>query len=132
MFAPDIAQANVVLVQGGDFVFQILAQQVHQEVDFSLRAPLPIFRREGVERERGHTDACSGLDRIADRLHSRAMARDAGQMPLARPAAVAVHDDGYMAGQAGGIELGEQLRFFAVESCGNVGRYSHVWGKIAL
>ena len=62
----------------------------------SVASP-PVLRREGVERE--NFDAVIGgrLQRAPDRFGAGAMAGDARQPALLRPAAVAVHDDGDVA-----------------------------------
>ena len=44
-------------------------------------------------------EAGRGLDRVSHRLDAGAMAFDARQVPLRRPSAIAVHDDGDVSGQ---------------------------------
>src|SRR6202034_2167543 len=57
VLSPNIFQADIVLVQGGNFRLQIAAQQSHQKVDFAFRALLPVLLGKGVERERRNANA---------------------------------------------------------------------------
>src|SRR6185312_233120 len=59
-----------------------------------LVAPLPVFRREGVERQDLDAIVDRRLHRPADRLGAGLVPGDARQAAFGRPAAVAVHDDG--------------------------------------
>ena len=56
--------------------------------------------------------ACAGLDDAPSCAHAGAMPRDARQVAALRPAAVAVHDDGDVLGQALAVDLLQQSSFF--------------------
>src|SRR3546814_14602722 len=72
------------------------SHQPHQVADLLFGA-LPVFRRKGIERHRLDAEVAGGAHDRPHRFHPRAMAGDARQVALLRPAAVAVHDDGDMA-----------------------------------
>ena len=93
----DDAQTDVLLVQFPDFFLQVLAQQLHQELDFCVRA-LPVFDGKSVKRQVRDAEARAGLHRLANRSDAGAMPCDAWQAALLRPAAVAVHNHGDVAG----------------------------------
>ena len=91
---------------------QILPQQAHQEINFRLGTP-PVLHRKRVKSERWNVQARAGFDDHSRGFHSRAMPGHARQVPPLRPAAVAVHDDGDMAGQPLRVEAFEQASLFA-------------------
>jgi hypothetical protein len=97
----------------GQFLFQIFAQEAHQEINFVLRTA-PIFERERIESERGNSHSGAGFDYLARRICAGAMSRDARQVTLLRPAAIAVHDDSDVAGQTSGVDLRKQVSFVAL------------------
>ena len=107
------SEADIIFVDGGQFAFQVFAQQAHQKIDFGLRAA-PVFQREGVEGEARELQACAGFDDFAGGFHSGAMAGDARQMALLRPAAVAVHDDGDVLRQMFQVEFIEKGGFVLI------------------
>ena len=80
-------------------------EQGHEEVEFGLRA-FPVVHAEAVQRELAEAQAATFLDGAAHALHAAAVALDARQAALLRPAAVAVHDDGDVPRQPGGVEAG--------------------------
>ena len=100
-------------MDGGKFAFQIFAEQAHQEIHFGLGAA-PVFEREGVEGEARQLQARAGFDDFARGFYSGAVSGDARQVAALRPAAVAVHDDGEVLGQALQVQFIEKLRFVAV------------------
>ena len=61
-------------------------------VDLGGRA-LPVLLREREQREVSTPASTRALDDLAHGLHARAVAERARHVALARPAAVAVHDD---------------------------------------
>ena len=89
----DHAQPHVVLLEPGDLGREEAAEQPHQRRHFGGR-PLPVVRRERVERERADPEPRRGFDDAADGLDADAVALGAGPPPGLRPAAVAVHDEG--------------------------------------
>jgi len=119
MEASDVLQADVVFVEGGDFLFQVAGQELHQEGDFGFGAALPVFFGEGIQSEGRDADAGSALNRIADGGDPGAMSGDAGEVALAGPATVAVHDDGDVLWEPLGIELPVNCGFFFVQSGGD-------------
>ena len=121
--AADILQADVVLVERGDFGLQVASQQAHEEVHLAGRALFPILRGKGIEGERRQVDAGGGFYRRADGRHPGAVSGDARQVALPCPAPVAVHDNRDVSRKPFGIELGVDLRLFAVQSCGCVQGY---------
>ena len=102
-------QPDVVLLQFRQFLLQVKAQQAPQGFDFGARA-LPVLDRESVERQDADSHARAGLDRAAYRSHTRAVPGDAWQAAAFGPAAVAVHYDGDVRGQSGGIDGIRQLQ----------------------
>ncbi len=115
--AADNLQADIIAVNDGQFLAQILPQQPHQEIDFGL-GPAPVFHRKRVKRQRGNIQTRAGFDDGPRGFHSGAVPGDAWQMPALRPAAVAIHDDGDMPGQALRIErlrAGAPLRGWPVQ-----------------
>src|SRR5262249_55042525 len=75
----------------------------HEEIEFCL-GPFPVLRAETVERELPDAEPATFLDGRPNAVDAAAMSLDARQTALARPAAVAVHDDGDMARQTRGVE----------------------------
>ena len=106
--------ADIVFLNQRHFPAQILAQQLHEKVDFRFWTP-PVLDRERVERERLDLQARASFNRRARRLCAGAVARHAWQMPLLRPAPIAVHDDGHMPRQALQIKLFEEKRFLGCQ-----------------
>ena len=92
-----------------------VAVEPHQEADL-LGGTLPVFGGEGVEAEPFDTEFdCTANDVDYHRL-ARLVAVGAGQPLLGGPAAIAVHHDGHMIGQSGGLDsgrsrLGDVLRW---------------------
>src|SRR5437870_7069479 len=119
VLSPDILQADVVLVQSGDFLFQVAGEQLHQEIHFGFGAALPVLLGKGVKRERGNADAGGALNRVADGGDPGTMSGDAGEVTLARPASVAVHDDGDVLWEPPWIKLPVYVGFFSIQSGGD-------------
>ncbi len=96
-----------------------VAVEVHQELHLVRRA-LPVLRGEGVEREVLHAHLDTALEDVHDDALTDLVALGAGQAPLLRPAAVAVHHDGDVLGhqltgdlrrrRARGVRLGGLVR----------------------
>ncbi len=86
-----------------------------------LGAAEVVFERERVEGQPGEVDAGGGFD---DELHAFGallMAEEAFEGALARPAAVAVHDDGDVLRDARGVEGVVEDALFGGELVGAVG-----------
>ena len=105
MGAADVGHADVVVVHALDVGDEVALEELHEEVDFGLGAAQIVFEREGVEGEPGQVDARGGLDDELDGLGALLVAEEALEGALAGPAAVAVHDDGDVLGDARGVEL---------------------------
>ena len=109
--AAEETHADIVFLEERHLLANVLAEKLHEEFDFGFGAA-PVFDGEGVEGERFDVEAGASFDGGAGGLRSGAVSGDAGEMALLGPAAVAVHDDGDMAGKAGEIEFLEKAGFF--------------------
>src|SRR5207253_2393828 len=89
---PNVLQPDVVLVERRHFLLQVAAEQGHQEVNFTART-LPVFFREGVQREGRDVNACCRFDGRTYSRDAGTMSSDTRQVTAPRPAAIAVHDD---------------------------------------
>ena len=98
------ADAHVVAVKVFHLAVTEFQQQPHQHADF-FGGALPVFRRKRVKRKHFYPEVAAFPDDCAHRFHTRAVAHCAGQAALFGPAAVSVHDDGHMPGQAGEVHL---------------------------
>ncbi len=78
---------------------QIHAQQAPQRVDFRSR-PLPVLRREGIQRQRLNPQSRAGFHGDSNRFDAGFVAGRARQISFLGPTSVAVHDDRNMGGQA--------------------------------
>ena len=119
----DDAHAAVALHQLVHIAAEIGAEQSHQGAHFGL-GPLPVFRRKGEQGEILKFHVAGGAHRLAHRAHAGIMTGLARQMPFLRPAAIAVHDDGDMAGKMG--RMGAQLPHTCMISC------SLVWSAVSM
>ena len=108
--AADHVEADVVAQQRRELEAEVALEQHHQRADFSGRA-LPVLDRERVERQHLEAEPRRGFDDVADRVDAGAMPFDARQVPLAGPAAVAVHDDGDVPRQPIEFDLARQRLF---------------------
>src|SRR5690606_17023406 len=93
----DEAQAHATLVQGADLAFQRAEEQLHQRVDFLFR-PAPVLAGEGEQGQRADAVREAEVDRALGRARTGTVADDARAAPALRPAPVAIHDDGQVAG----------------------------------
>jgi hypothetical protein len=112
--------ADIVALEKRHLFANVFAQELHEEFDFGLGAA-PVFDREGVQGERFDVQASAGLDGGAGGLRAGSVSRDAREVALLGPTAISVHDDGDMAGEAGRIELGKELRLFTGDGAEAVG-----------
>src|SRR5580700_5175330 len=119
MLASYVFEADIVFVERSDFRFEIAAQKLHQEIDFTLGTPLPVFFGKGVEGQRGNSYARGGLYRGTDSGYAGAMSGDARHVATAGPPPVSVHDDGDMQGKTCWIEPQVNVGFLAVHSSRN-------------
>ena len=72
----------------------------------------------------------AGFDGGAGGLGAGAVAGDAREMALFGPAAVAVHDDGDVARQAGEIQFFEEFCFFSGDRAEGVREGSESWSWV--
>ena len=86
---------------------QVLLEESHKRFDLEWWT-LPVFDREGVEGEDIYAQTRACLDCRAHGLNTGAMAGDSRKMTALRPAAVTVHDHGYMSWQSRQVDLLEQ------------------------
>jgi hypothetical protein len=98
--AAENAQAHARLLQPRQITGHIGPHQPHQVRDL-LGRTAPVLGREAEDGQALDAEIGRGLDRALQRLDPLAMSHGARQAPGARPAAVAVHDDGDMAWSIG-------------------------------
>ena len=103
--AADVGHADVVVVHAFDVADEVAFEELHEEADLGLGAAEVVFKREGVEGEPGKVDAGGGLDDELDGLGAFLVTEEALEGAFASPAAVAVHDDGYVLGSSGWVQL---------------------------
>ena len=113
--AADVGHADVVVVHALDVADEVGLEELHEEADLGLGAAQVVFKREGVEGEAGKVDARGGFDDVLDGFGALLVAEEALEGTLAGPAAVAVHDDGDVLGDAGGIERPVDIKLFGGE-----------------
>ena len=85
-------ETHAFLVHLRDFPIQGLLEQAHQALHFLLRAT-PVLRGERVDGQDFDAEVGTGLHDAVNVLRAGAVAEQAGQAALLRPAPVAVHDD---------------------------------------
>jgi hypothetical protein len=76
-----------------------MTEQGHQEIQLFLR-PFPILHAQAVERQLLDAEPTTLFNGGPDAFHAPAVSFDPWQTALLRPAAVAIHDDRYMARQS--------------------------------
>ena len=113
--AADVFHADVVVVHALDVADEVVAQQLHQEVDLGLGTAQIVFEREGVEGDEGQVNARGGLDDELDAFGALLVAEEALEGALAGPAAVAVHDDGDVLRDLCRVELAVEFGLFRRE-----------------
>src|SRR5690606_17379744 len=98
----DEAQADVVLQQLPHLPLQGQRQQAEKLLHFLGRA-LPVLAGKGEQGEMPHAALAGGADQGFRRLLAGLVAERARPPALLRPAAIAIHDDGDVTRQCGGI-----------------------------
>src|SRR5690606_29472298 len=93
----DDLQPDVVVPQLAHFPAQGRQEPLHQGTDLIL-GPGPVFAGEGEQGKYLHPLAGTHLDDRANGVDAGLVTRHAGHEALARPAVVAIHDDGNVAG----------------------------------
>ena len=130
MDAPDVGHADVVVVHPLDVGDQVALEELHQEADLALGPAEVVLQREGVEREPWKVDARGGFDDILDTFGALLVAEEALESALAGPAAVAVHDDGYVLWDAHGVQRVIKRTLCGRELMGTVGALIHAAGRL--
>ena len=98
----DIAEhlhADVVALHRVDGLAQVLLQKAHDGLDLVGRA-LPVLGGEGVDRQILHADILAVGRDLAEILRPDGVPRRAGKTAASGPAAVAVQNNGNMAGRS--------------------------------
>jgi hypothetical protein len=121
-FAPDLlgkgfqpahaGEADAVAHNVRKFPLEIHAQEAPQHVDFGPR-PFPVLNGKRVQCQCLDPQAAAGLDGVLDYVDTGFVSRGARQTTLPCPAAVAIHDDGDVRGQAVRIDCFRQNPIFA-------------------
>src|SRR5439155_9914440 len=93
----DDAKPDPLPVERIQLTANVETQQAHQIADLVF-GPSPILRRKGIKGQALHPGLACGAQRPARSFGAFAMAGNPRQSPALRPAAVAVHDDGDVAG----------------------------------
>ena len=88
---------HALLPKLGGLPRDVFLQQLHQGFDLAGRT-LPVLLAEGEERQNPYAGLQTALDHLADRFHPGMMAQRTGQRASLGPAAIAIHDDGDVAG----------------------------------
>jgi len=104
--AADVAHSDVVIEHALDVVLEVAAEQAHEEVDFGAGPAEFVFQGKCVESKPGKADAGGSLGDILHTLGALQVAEESLERAAARPAAITVHDDGNVIGQALGLERG--------------------------
>src|SRR5690606_30959111 len=95
----DESDAGPAPVQFGDLAVQRIHEELHQGPGLCARTA-PVLAGEGEQGQCPDAALKTEVDADVDRACAGAMADGAGPPALFRPAAVAVHDDGQVAGNA--------------------------------
>src|SRR5690606_19274470 len=104
----DETQPHAIAVEPVHFLFEGVQEQLHEQAHFLL-GTTPVLAAEGEQRQRLYPLELAGLHDPAHGLDTFTMTGVARQVSLARPASVAVHDDGdvtrHVALQQAGIRV---------------------------
>ena len=96
---PKEMNLHVVLVHLLQLFRQIIREQLHEEIH--LRSgPLPVLCRERIDRKRIQFEADGRLKDVLECLDARLVTSRTQQALACGPAAVTIHNDGYMTRQA--------------------------------
>ena len=98
----------------GQFFAQVLAQQTHEEINFSFRAA-PILHRKRIQGEGRDIEPSARFNDRPSRLHTSTVPRDSRQVAPLRPAPIAVHDHGDVLREPLRVQISKQALFFAGE-----------------
>jgi hypothetical protein len=100
------ADAHAVLVQLVAPADEDRLVEAH-EVAHLVRRPLPVLRRERVDREPLDTQVERALHRVEQRFFTGGVAVGSLEAPPLRPAPVAVHHTGDVGGNTGVVDAGD-------------------------
>src|SRR4029077_13213849 len=87
--------------------------------DFALGPLLPVLFGEGVQRKRRNMDGGGRFHRRTHRSYARAMSGNTRHVTTARPAPVAVHNDGDVFWEPSRIQVPVKVCFLAIQPGGN-------------
>ena len=104
----DHADLDAVLMQFGKIAADKKPQETHQIADF-LGRTFPVFGAEAVEGQIFDAEFAGRPDDDADGFNALPMAGNARQMPLCRPASVAIHDDRDVPRRCAGCGLSHRM-----------------------
>src|ERR1035437_789331 len=104
MGAPDVLHSHIVVHHALQVALKISPEQAHEKVDFRAGAAQVVFMRKRIKREPGKADTRRGLSYKLHGVGALLVAEEALQRAAPGPAAIAVHDDGHMLGQAFGLQ----------------------------
>ncbi|SPE56269.1 hypothetical protein SBV1_2320021 [Verrucomicrobia bacterium] len=93
----DDFEPDIVFVQLGGLGLEIMDQVLHEGIDLVFR-PVPVFDGKGVKGKVLDGQLAGSANDDAGGFSAGAMALDPGEVPLPGPAAIAIHDDGNVAG----------------------------------
>src|SRR6266403_771559 len=96
----DDFQPDIVLIQLRGFALEIMDEIFHQGIYFVLWT-VPVLDRKSIERQVFDAEFAGGADDDAGGFSASAVALNAGQVFLACPATVSIHDDGDVPRQRG-------------------------------
>src|SRR5260370_731575 len=106
----DDQETDIIPMNDGELLAQVLAQEAHQEVDFRFRAA-PVFHRKRVQRKGGDIESGTRLNYGSRRLNAGAMPRNSRKVTPLRPASIAVHDYSDVLREPLGIQIREEAFF---------------------
>ncbi len=104
---PDLDEADVLPHEAFAFALDVEDVEIHEALDLVAGA-LPVLEGERIEREDFDADRRGFLDDGADGGGAVAVPEDSREAALLSPAAVAVHDDGDVPGDALGVDIGRR------------------------
>jgi len=102
----DLDETDVLSTNLVGFAIEISGVEVHQGGDLVGRS-LPVVERERVERQALDTQVATFFNDGPNNRCAVAMAKDARESAVQGPSTVAIHNDGDVAGNASGVNIGE-------------------------
>src|SRR5262249_55455863 len=94
----DGLEADVLVHHLGALFTKVFAKQRHEKIELGARS-LPVLNAEAIKRELSDAETAAFLNRRTYTAYALPVPLNPGLAALPRPAAVAVHDDGYVSWQ---------------------------------